>query len=100
MQLVSLSPRVVLVVAVLSNGVVEKRTLELHDDFTDDEVSAASALLAGHALGQVMANWSATPPSGSDRVDDLVRQAEVSLSDDSDDPVYVGGASRMAAVRA
>jgi heat-inducible transcriptional repressor len=95
-QLVSLSSRVVLVVAVLSNGVVEKRTLELDEELSDDEVTEASARLAAHARGQVMASWSATPSSGSPRVDALLRQAHESLSDDADDPVYVGGASRMA----
>jgi len=96
LQLVSLTPRVVLVVAVLSNGVVEKRTLELDQELTDDEVTEASARLAGHARGQVLASWSPTPPTGSERVDALLRQARESLSDDADDPVYVGGASRMA----
>jgi heat-inducible transcriptional repressor len=96
-QLVPLTPRVVLVVAVLSNGVVEKRTLELDGDLDDDAVARASAHLAAHAQGSVLALLAPAPPTGDGALDGLLAQAHDSLRADADDPVYVGGASRMAA---
>jgi len=96
-QLVSLSPRVVLVVAVLSNGVVEKRTIELDRELPEDDVAKASGHLAAHARGAVLSQWPPPPSMGSETLDELVRKAHEALSTDADDPVFVGGASRMAA---
>src|SRR5579875_839694 len=45
-QLVSLTPRVVMLVAVLSNGGIEKRTIDLSEDASEAAVAAASAHLA------------------------------------------------------
>jgi heat-inducible transcriptional repressor len=98
-QLVGLAPRVVLVVAVLSNGVVEKRTLELDDDVADERVAAASAYLATHVVGAVAATHGDVPPSGDAAVDALSAVALAALRaghDDEPDHVFVGGASRMA----
>lgn len=55
LQLVKMSSQVVLMVAVLSNGVVEKRTLEFAEDITQDQLSRASnalseALIDGHPI--------------------------------------------------
>src|SRR4051812_2298037 len=47
-QLVGLGPKVALLVAVLSNGVVEKRTIELDDETGEERLTAASAHLAAH----------------------------------------------------
>ena len=49
-QVVSLGPRVALLVAVLSNGVVERRTVELDDDAGEERVAAATAHLGAHPL--------------------------------------------------
>ncbi|MEA3075157.1 MAG: heat-inducible transcriptional repressor [Actinomycetota bacterium] len=98
-QLVGLAPRLVLVVAVLSNGVVEKRTLELDGDVTDERVAVASAHLAAHVIGSAAATHGEVPPSGDADVDALAGTALGALRtghDDEADHVYVGGASRMA----
>ena len=48
-QLVSLSPRAVLLVTVLSNGSVEDHHLEQDDDVSETAVNAASAHQIGRA---------------------------------------------------
>jgi heat-inducible transcriptional repressor len=101
-QLVSLSPRVVMVVAVLSNGSIEKRNLDLGADaaVSDVAVAAASAHLGATLTGRV---WGAMPPAsptGDAGVDDLVSRAHealCSVTPTGGDQVYVGGAARMAA---
>jgi heat-inducible transcriptional repressor len=98
-QLVDLGPRRVLVVAILSDGAVEKRTLELDHEVTPAEVVEASsqlnALLIGTALGDRL-----EVPSRDARVPELVRRAASSLFDDDplfdDDRVFIGGSARVA----
>src|SRR5437660_4067495 len=98
-QLVELTPRVVLGVAVLSNGSVEKRTLELPHDVGDERVAAAGAHLNAHLCGRT---WAALgddiTPTGDPTTDDVVRRAQQSFTPDAEtDHVFVGGASRMVA---
>ncbi|MDQ1397708.1 MAG: heat-inducible transcriptional repressor [Acidimicrobiaceae bacterium] len=99
-QLVGLAPRVALLVAVLSNGVVEKRTIE-HDQETGEEpLAAASAHLAAHLSGRTMHDLGQPGPTGDDATDTVVGQALQSFSagkEEDLDHVFVGGASRMAA---
>jgi heat-inducible transcriptional repressor len=101
-QLVALQPCVVLVLAILSNGSVEKCVLHLVDDVTDDVLGKAIALLSAHLGGS---RWGALPdlPPGTDlpAAHSLARAARDALSSrsehDSGEPLYVGGASRLAA---
>lgn len=97
-QLVGLAPKVVLAVAVLSNGVVEKRLLELDDEVGDERVSAASAHLAASVVGQALSSPGAPTPTGDEATDRLVALAVSGLSEHEgdSDSVFVGGASRMA----
>jgi heat-inducible transcriptional repressor len=98
-QLVGLAPRVALVVAVLSNGVVEKRVLEFGDDTGDERLSAASAHLAAHLVGENVGHDGPMPKTGDDKVDVLTAAAVAELRQGHDgerDHVFVGGASRMA----
>jgi heat-inducible transcriptional repressor len=98
-QLVGLAPRVVLVVAVLSNGVVEKRSLELDADTGDDVLAPASSALSRALVGSPVTGSVATVPAGDARVDAIVATAIAELQsghDDEHDHVFVGGASRMA----
>ena len=102
LQLVSLAPRVVLAVAVLASGAIEKRTLELTEDVDDVVVGAASARLASFVVGSQFGAPLSVPPSGEAHVDAVVTAAVGALSraaDDSDHQpqVFVGGASHMAA---
>jgi heat-inducible transcriptional repressor len=98
-QVVSLAPRVALVVGVLSNGALIKHTLELEEEVGPDRIGALSARLAGHLLGATAAGATPPPPSGNDQVDKLARQAVQALRPSGQkDPeqVYFGGAARMA----
>ena len=99
-QLVVLGPRIALAVAVLSDGAVEKETLELDLDTTDDRVAAASAHLAAHLTGWPLAEAPDVPSTGDDVTDRVVaraRRALVEAGRDEPEHVFVGGASRMAA---
>src|SRR6266516_3236533 len=63
-QLVTLHPGVVLAVAVLSNGAVEKYTLELPDVLDEAQVGAAAAALEGLWNGCAFNELPEPPPSG------------------------------------
>jgi heat-inducible transcriptional repressor len=100
-QLVTLQPTLVIALAILSNGNVEKCVLHLSADVDDDTVAAA-----GHTLDTqlVDARWSNLPDvtlTGSPAVDTLVVEARNALAGRGElaavDPLYVGGASRLAA---
>ncbi len=100
-QLVSLAPRVVLLVVVLASGAIEKRTLELADDPNDAQVASASAHLSAHLVGQTIGGHLPVPSSDDPGVQGLTDAALASLSPmrqehDSQPQVYVGGASHMA----
>ena len=99
-QLVALSPRVVLLVLVLSDGAVEKRTLELRSEIGEERVAAATAHLSGHLVGRTLAAASVpSPATGDATTDELVGAALAALRggrEDDGDHVFVGGAARMA----
>jgi len=98
-QLVALSGRVVLAVAVLSNGVVEKRTLELDVEVGDDRVNAATAHLMGKLTGATLGALPTVAPTGDGDVDRLCAAATEALAESArrdGEQVFVGGASRMA----
>ncbi|MHB8669356.1 MAG: heat-inducible transcriptional repressor HrcA [Acidimicrobiales bacterium] len=101
-QLVDLGPRVVMVVAVLSDGAVEKGVLELDRDMAPDRVAAAGAHLAAHLIGTAVGDGGLdnVPSSGDAELDALSAAAGSALRRDHRDDadhVFVGGASRMAA---
>ena len=98
-QLVVLGPRVALAVAVLSDGAVEKETLELDLDATEARVAAASAHLATHLTGWPLADAPEPPSTGDDITDRVVARARLALVEagrTEPEEVYIGGASRMA----
>ena len=100
--LVRLQPRIVLAVAVLSNGAVEKEHVVLDRDVTDDDIALATARLSQHLLGSTFAAISDPPPRPgrpdaaqqmvSMVCDGLRRNASI-----GSEPLFVGGASRLAA---
>lgn len=99
-QLVGLGSRMALVVAVLSNGVVEKRALELDADTGDERVAAACAHLMSVLVGASIGRVPVPTQTGDPVVDGLARKAVAALQgghDEESDQVFVGGASRMAA---
>jgi len=99
-QLVALTERVVLVVVVLANGVVEKHTIELAEALDEAEVTRAQAALSAHAEGRPTAGLGSAPPTGSPAVDGLVATALELMGGDTQvhdaEHVFVDGASRVA----
>jgi heat-inducible transcriptional repressor len=98
-HLVGLSTTAALLVVVLSDGGVEKHTIDLPPGVGDDEVTRASQRITAHAIGNPRSAGLAVPPSGDPVVDTLVSRSIAALTDTPvADPehIYVGGAARMA----
>jgi heat-inducible transcriptional repressor len=100
-QLVGLQPSLVLALAVLSNGRVEKSILHVPGDTDDATIATAGALLDTQLSG---AGWNRMPelrPVAGPAADSLARQARDALAaraaQEAAEPLYVGGASRLAA---
>lgn len=92
-QLVDLSSHVLLLVAVLSNGVIEKHALEVEDRLTPQAVAAASDRLARAVVGRSPGDLDGPDPS-----DPLAAAAiEALRSSSSGHEMFVGGASKLAA---
>jgi heat-inducible transcriptional repressor len=99
-QLVRLAPHLALVVIVLANGVVEKRSLELPQEITDVQLSAAGASMSSQFVGRTLKDLGPVHGTGDLAVDRVVEAAVASLDgghEDEPDHVFVGGASLMAA---
>lgn len=100
-QLVSLAPRVALLVVVLASGAIEKRTVDLPADTDEVVIGAASARLAAHLLGSRFGQPVEIPASGDAGLDGVIGAGLAALKSptgsDHQPQVYVGGASRMAA---
>ena len=98
-QLVGLAPRVALVVVVLGNGVVEKRTIDLPDGVDDVRLSAAGARLAAHLVGHTLSVGGGPWSTGDDVTDNVVAIALEALGGghaEEPDQVFMGGVARMA----
>jgi heat-inducible transcriptional repressor len=90
-QLVGLSARVAVVVAVFSDGSVENETIDLTDDTSDVRLAAATAHLQRTVTGSALA------PSGDAEVDGLCATSyQALLAARSQEPVFVGGTSAVA----
>ncbi|MCI3948976.1 MAG: heat-inducible transcription repressor HrcA [Acidimicrobiales bacterium] len=99
-QLVDLGSRTALVVAVLSNGSVEKGFLELSHEVGEDRLAAAGASLAACLQGATLASLPDPRPTGDPAVDALVSAAleALRISHGAEvEPVFVGGTSSVAA---
>ncbi len=94
-QLIDLSSHIAMVVAVLSNGVIEKRTVEVALELTPEIVEDAGRRLAqtieGKTLGEL---GTALPESEPDPLLDAAIAALSAAGRTAE--LYVGGASRMA----
>ena len=99
-QLVSLSPLHALLVVVLSDGAVEKRTIDLDAETSEDTLARAGALLSSNLVGRTLTQSWAVPPSGSAQVDQLVLSAHLAFDSLEGameaDQVFVGGPARLA----
>ena len=99
LQVVGITDTSALVVAVLSNGAVEKHTIELTEPVSEDGISAATVHLASHLTGVARSDLRPLPATGDPVTDALCAQALGSLGrDDGDesDQVFVGGTSQVA----
>ncbi len=88
-----------LVVAVLSNGAVEKHTIELAEPVGEERLGAATAHLAAHLTGLARSVLPTIPLTGDVVTDAVCAQAVGSLHHDDDDEadhVFVGGTSQVA----
>jgi heat-inducible transcriptional repressor len=99
-QVVGLGPKVALLVVVLSDGAVEKRTVELEAETSDEVLARSAALLGTHLVGHSLPVRWALPRTGDDEVDRVVTATGVAFglmegSMDADQ-VFVGGPSRLA----
>jgi heat-inducible transcriptional repressor len=98
-QIVDLGPRRALVVAILSDGAVEKHTLELTEETSPAEVLEASSALNGLLVGASL-DQRVEVPSRPGAVASLVRTAVAALLADEatvvGDQVFIGGSSRVA----
>ncbi len=98
-QLVSLAPRLVLLVVVLSDGAVEKRTLEFAEELTEDALAQEVVPLQRVAIGSDLPGAAAlVARSGVDaRVAEPVARAmrEIAEAEESEQ-VFMGGPSRLA----
>ena len=99
-QLVHLQSHLALLVLVLSNGVIEKRSVESTDDISEPVVAEAGAHLAAHLVGSTLADVSTIPAHPNAAADALARAALNTLRgashDDESDHVFVGGTSAVA----
>jgi heat-inducible transcriptional repressor len=99
-QLVGLGPRLALLVLVLSNGVIEKCSIELGDEAGDEVIAAAGAVLARHLTGSTIALAGTPPVTGHAATDTIVTTCAAAVrqgpASTGADKVFVDGASRMA----
>jgi heat-inducible transcriptional repressor len=99
--LTRLETKVALLVAVLSNGVVEKHVLEITEDTSDKDIEDTNAVFRAHLPGQVLGLLRAPTPTGLPAIDELITTCHHLLtnaerSSPTTDEVYVGGTARMA----
>lgn len=100
-QLVRLHDNSALVVGVLSDGRVERQFVEIPATIDDARIGAATAALDSQLRDCSLADLPAPRPTGDPSTDGLVVQAREALAaratDGLPEPVFVGGASRIAA---
>ena len=98
-QLVTLQPGVLLTVAVMSNGGVEKQVLHLGDDVDEGRVGAAAAALNAQLVEYPLTALPEFRSTGDPETDALARRTRDELAEyvATVEPLYVGGTSRIAA---
>jgi heat-inducible transcriptional repressor len=96
-QLVSLGSEVALVVVVLSNGVVDRYTIEIDPELSEVELNAASARLGSLLVGGTPALAAPIVTTGEATVDAVVSRVLEEMQRGDPSPVFVRGTSKMAA---
>ncbi len=97
-QLVSLAPGVTLVVVVMSNGTIDKHTIELDAGISDDDTARIQAVLADAIIDRPLPQPGLLQPTGDPTLDHLASTlfASITSHGPESDRVYVNGASRVA----
>lgn len=95
-QLVRLSDQVAVLVLVLSNGAVERRSMDLEADTAEEDVQTVAARLAAALVDHSLSDIVEPPPSGAKTIDGLVAAGLAACRHIDPTQVYVGGASKMA----
>ena len=98
-QVVELTPRVVLAVVVLSNGVVLKRTFDTAQDVDGDELADAQRVLFDGLIGSTLHDLPVWQVPAGVRGGDLAREAVSAIhaaAEAEGRQVYVEGTSRIA----
>jgi heat-inducible transcriptional repressor len=96
-QVVGLSARQAMVVAVMSNGSVESQHLEFDVEIPETRLGAATVHLQRALVGRALVDLGDVVTSGDPGVDSVCSNAVTALRQASaDNPVFVGGASSMA----
>ena len=98
-QLVGLNASTGLVIVVLSDGVVEKHTVELPEGIGQERLAAATAHLSTFLTGELRAALPTVPNSGDESTDRAIANACAALTDPKiaePEHVYVEGTARVA----
>ena len=99
-QLVGMGPRVALLVVVLSDGAVEKRSIEHVEEVSEEQLASATGILLAGTVGGGLAAAGPFTPIGDPVVDRVVAASAGALAALSDheeqDQVFVGGPSQLA----
>jgi heat-inducible transcriptional repressor len=100
-QLVRLQAKQVLAVAVLSNGSIERQFIDFGEDVEDSHLARASLALDQQMRDHSFADLPPAALAGDPLADRLVQAAHRALTTrnqrPTQEPVYIGGASRIAA---
>lgn len=100
-QLVPLHPDTMMVLAVLSNGVIEREVLRLDDPVAEPALDKAATTVSEAARGETLDEITDPAPTGDRDADALAARAVQTLrrlaADAATEPVFVGGASNIAA---
>jgi heat-inducible transcriptional repressor len=100
LQLVKVTSRMVLAIAVLANAALERRPLELPQELSEAQVEKASASATAFLVGATLDKVGLPPATGDPAADALADAAVQALRtpepDSASGHVFVGGAARMA----
>jgi heat-inducible transcriptional repressor len=95
-QLVQLAPLVVLAVMVLSDGTVEKSSIEVVDEIDEVTLAMANGHLSAAMVGRTLSDAATPLPTGNAAADRLVESSRAVLTtSDVVGEMYVGGLSSV-----
>ena len=97
-QLVGLAPQVALMVVVLSNGVIDKHTMEFDEETDEAALTAASVRLSELVVGRPLSEVTGIEPVGPSAKDPILAHALRLLEGDAeaDGGVFTAGVSDLA----